>query len=47
MLQGYCSGNPDKRMNIGTSLQYVGMFGLIGTALKFAYDLLNGETNSN
>jgi len=39
-LQGYSSGDPKKRINYVTGLSYVGILGLLGTTIKFAYDLL-------
>jgi hypothetical protein len=39
-MQGYSSGNPEKRMNPVTSLQYVGLMGLVGTGIAAAAKLL-------
>jgi hypothetical protein len=41
LLQGYSSGDPQKRVNYVTMLGYVGIFGLVGTSIKFAVDLLS------
>jgi hypothetical protein len=35
-FQGYSSGSPSKRVNPGTLVGYVGLFGLLGTAIKIA-----------
>ena len=32
-----------KRINAGTALGYVGLFGLVGTAAKIAFDLLSSK----
>lgn len=35
-MEGYSTGNPDKRVNIGTAIGYIGLFGLVGTCIKIA-----------
>ncbi|KAF6259335.1 microsomal glutathione S-transferase 3-like protein [Scenedesmus sp. NREL 46B-D3] len=40
-VQGYSTGDPQKRVNYLTALGYVGIFGLVGTSIKFAADLLS------
>eukprot|EP00878_Enallax_costatus_P000456 GHUV01000547.1.p1 GENE.GHUV01000547.1~~GHUV01000547.1.p1 ORF type:complete len:150 (+),score=36.78 GHUV01000547.1:185-634(+) len=40
-VEGYSSGEPSKRINYVTALQYVGLLGLVGTTIKFAVDLLS------
>lgn len=42
-LQGYSSGTPGKRMNPVTSLQFIGLFGLIGTGIVAAVKLLQSK----
>lgn len=41
LSQGYCTGDPKKRINYLTALSYVGILGLVGTTVKFAVDLLS------
>ena len=41
-FRGYASGDPEKRMNYGTSLMYVGVLGLAITAAKVAGEALLG-----
>jgi len=41
-FRGYSSGNPEKRVNYGTSLMYVGVLGLAITAAKAAVETLMG-----
>jgi hypothetical protein len=40
-LQGYSKGDPQKRVNYVTALGYVGIFGLVGTTIKFAADMFS------
>jgi hypothetical protein len=42
-FKGYSTGDPKKRINAGTALGYVGLFGLVGTAAKIAFDLLSSK----
>ncbi|GBF93639.1 microsomal glutathione S-transferase [Raphidocelis subcapitata] len=35
-FNGYSTGDPDKRVNAGTLAGYIGLFGLVGTAIKIA-----------
>jgi hypothetical protein len=42
-VQGYSTGNPDKRINPLTTLNYVGLLGLIGTGIAAAVKLLNNK----
>eukprot|EP00775_Hariotina_reticulata_P013317 gene13317-13446_t len=42
-VEGYSSGDPKKRINYVTGLTYVGILGLLGTTIKFAYDLLQSK----
>ncbi|KAI8467078.1 MAG: hypothetical protein J3K34DRAFT_45162, partial [Monoraphidium minutum] len=35
-MEGYSTGNPEKRMNAGTAVGYVGLFGLVGTCITIA-----------
>ncbi|KIY95910.1 glutathione S-transferase [Monoraphidium neglectum] len=35
-FEGYSSGDPTKRVNVGTLIGYIGLFGLAGTCIKIA-----------
>ena len=43
-FKGYSTGDPKRRVNAGTLLGYVGLFGLVGTAAKIAIDLLSSSS---
>lgn len=42
-FKGYSTGDPQKRINAGTLVGYVGLFGLIGTAIKIAADAFTSK----
>jgi len=42
-FEGYSSGNPDKRINPLTTLNYVGLLGLMGTCIAAAVKLLTSK----
>lgn len=41
-VEGYSTGIPDKRINIGTAVGFIGLLGLMGTAVRIAVALLAG-----
>jgi hypothetical protein len=43
LLQGYASGDPERRGNPLFLIADVGMFGLVGTAIKVAVDLIRNK----
>lgn len=42
-VQGYSTGDPEKRINPLVALNYVGLLGLMGTAIKIAVDMMGGK----